>query len=297
MNRSVNKLYQEDLELFPDYEDYFLALKTLDNYDFKGLSLKEVYKTFYDYAKILPTRVTYYTSNNFNSLNFYRARVKIDVNKEDISLVQTFSNPPTAFCDFGRANLKYKSVFYCSDNPICSILETKPKEGDEGFLSVWKGNTKKSLKLGICLPPEFPHFNEWYKIANRVFFENQKKLLGKAKEKTRHIQLLYSFIADRFIKEEYPYPLTSMISNEMFFGDLWRDFIVYPSLINTNYCNIAIHPNTVINNLVFSKVIRFKVGKIKGNQIQYKLGQTGEIQNNQIIWRERTKKETDIFRV
>lgn len=295
---NINKITQDDLDLFPYIEDYLKELSILENHNFKGLSEREIYDVFYDFAKILPTNFGLMNNRKFNKHKFYRVRLKKGIGStEDISISQTFSFPPPSACSQnGRANLKNKSVFYCSNEPYAAILESKPEIGDEGYLSVWGGNSNKTIKVGICLPFDLPAENEWNIMAKDAANKLFKSLPLEAKNKYRHYIKLYEFIANRYILEDKPYYLTSMISNEMLYGELWRDFIIYPSVMaKTNYCNMAFHPNSVIENLKFEKILQFKVHNISSDNIEIMLGKVGYIFNTKLNWREKTKNEINLF--
>lgn len=295
--KHINKIYEDDLKEFPDFKTYISNLTELENYSFKDLTNREIYDKYHDLAKILPSVYHMLNEKEFNEEYFYRARIGIDKSKEDISLKQTFSYPPTTFCNENqRANLKNKSVFYCSNNPNCAMLEVKPEIGSEGFLSVWKGNAKKPVKLGILLSYDLPSENEWNLMAKSTFQFLEKSLQNEVKDKILHFMALYKFIPDRFVKEEKPYYLTSMISNELLYNQ-WRDFIIYPSVASKTYmCNMAFHPNFVNENLEFVKVIKYKVNDIKNEQVKFNLGKVGYLQENHMVWRDATKEETALFK-
>lgn len=283
----MNKLTIDDLNLFPDFSTYSMNLEKLDKYDFSNLSNEEIYNIYYDFATILPFSYGIFKPAKFNQHKFYRARLNINNQKEDISLIQTYSYPPNYVCtEKGRANLNGKSVFYCSNNPNAAILECKPKIGDEGYLSIWKGNSTKSIKTGICLPWDLSEKNIWNLMAKDSFNHLMKTLPSESKNKFNHFIALYKFINHKFITEEKPYPLTSMISNEMLYGDLHRDFIIYPSVIaEALLCNMAFHPNSVNENLKFEKVIKFKVVNLKNNEIELVFGKVGQLENTKMIWK------------
>jgi hypothetical protein len=292
-----NKLNEKDLKLFPDYEKFVSDLDKIDKINF-NYTAEQIYNRFYDYAKIVPTNYGSFNPEKFNDFRFYRVRLNINREFEDISLIQTYSYPPPSVCnENGRANLKGKSVFYCSDNPHCSILESKPKIGDEGYLSFWKPESKRKIKFGICLPENLTNYNDWSLIANDIYDYQRKELKGEAKEKFEHLLILYKYIADKFVNEKKPYPITSMISNEYLYSDLWHDFIVYPSVVSkADYSNMAFHPNSVNDNLRFEKVLKFKVVDIINGQIKFNLGKVGFKENTKIVWRDITENESKIFR-
>ncbi|CAN0587582.1 unnamed protein product [Ectocarpus sp. 12 AP-2014] len=289
----------EDLELFPSLNEYKKELGILDNLDFTGKSESEIYNIFYDYAKLNPSRISWFNPENFNSHRFYRVRLNIDKKTEDISLSQTYSYPPPKFCfENGRANLKGKSVFYYPNRPDAARLECRPKIGDEGFLSVWKGIAKRKIKIGNLLPPDLPIENDWNEMAVKSFEVFQDKMSLKAKGLDKHFVMFQRFVASKFITEKSPYSLTSTLSWELLYGQMWRDLIIYPSVASDiRLCNMAFHPNSVNENLEFEKLIKFKVVGFEGNEPLFQLGtNVGFIENTRMIWKKRTKDETKLFR-
>ena len=131
MSEENSKIYDEDLHLFPGLEAYKQGLKELPDLLWDSISQEDLYNKFYDAAVILPQMIVHQEAQNFNELKFFRVRLNINTDIEDLSLIQTYSYPPGFVCNSnGRANLKGYSVFYCSNNPTCALLESKPKIGD-----------------------------------------------------------------------------------------------------------------------------------------------------------------------
>lgn len=299
MNKKrIDKLYQSDLDSISDYKSYLNDLNILENYNFQNHIDRFIYDTFYDYAKILPLNYGIFNPEKFNKHTFYRVRLQRDIGKkEDLSLIQTYSYPPTSVLrNNGRANLKYKSVFYCSDKPLTSLIESKPKNGDEGFISVWKPKASRPVKIGICLPRNLSSENDWHLMA-KDYFDNY--INDFPKEQLNHFIKLFDFIANRFVTEKDPYYLTSMISNEHLYNnepDLWRDFIIYPSVLSkTLYCNMAFHPNSINDTLNFEKALKFKVIDIKRKLI--KIEKVGYFEKTKMLWRKQTKEENELFNI
>lgn len=287
----------DDLLLFPDFDKYLSELNLLENYEFVDKSIEDIYNIYYDFAKLTPNGFGIFNKRKFNRHIFYRVRYDINSETEDLSLIQTYSYPPPDKSRTnGRANLKGKSVFYCSNKPFCSIREAKPKIGSEGYLSIWKGNTNRKIKFGICLSSKLSKNNDWSKLATDIYRHNIKNLPKEAKDKFEHILELYNFVAKLYSKEKEPYSLTSMISNELLHADIWNDFIIYPSVeTNEEYCNIAFHPNSVNENLKFEKVIRFRIENIEDKKISFRLGKVGYMEKTKMIWKEKTKEEIQLF--
>lgn len=290
--------HEQIFTLFPEYEKFIDGLETLNNYDFSNSNREEIYDKFFDYAYSLPTNFEYLSPENFNNRKFYRVRLNIDRKKEDLSLIQTYSYPPTSFCtNNGRANLSGKSIFYCSNELLPSMLESKPKIEDEGFLSIWKGNTTRKIKVGHYLPTNLPIGNSWSQMAYKTLQDLRKNLPKELKSKLIHLEALNNFISKKFVTEKEPYFLTSMLSWELFYGQFWTDLMIYSSVVTNNkFCNIAIHPNAVNENLQLEKVIIFKVVEFKnGIPIVELRSEFGELIDSRIEWKNLTEKEIELF--
>lgn len=279
---------------FPDYENYKADLIALDNLDFTNFSPEEIYNKYFDLAKTIPLCYKVFNKNEFNKNVFYRARINIDEAKEDISLISTFSFPPPIFCSTnGRANLIKKSVFYCSDNPISAIKECKPNDGDEGFLGVWKTHASRDVKSCIFLPSELTEQNKWSTIAKKSFKSFCNSVAFKKLSIEKQLTALHHFVNFKFTNEPSPYNLTSMISDDALYGEHSHDFLIYSSVFIEKYCNMAFHPNSVLENLKLEKVIRFKIKDIQTGHLS--LGNVGHIINSKIVWKQLTSDEKKMF--
>jgi hypothetical protein len=134
-------------------------------------------------------------------------------------------------------------------------------------------------------------------MAMESFQDWQKHLPENLKPKMKHIEALNNFLSKKFVEENFPYHLTSMLGWELFYGQLWTDLIVYSSVVsNSKFCNIAIHPNSVNENLMFEKVIIFRVIDIKNNIpiLQFRT-EVGHLNNSKMEWRELSEQETSLF--
>ena len=290
-------ILESDLAEFPNLDMYKENLKLLKDYNFNGATPWEISEKYYHYATIFPQAFITQNPDRFNQHSFYRVRLNIDTNTEDINLIQTHSYPLPCFCgQNGRANLKGKSVFYCSNKPGAALFECKPKKGDEGFLSIWKPVAKRPIKFGVLLPTDLRQDNPWYELAISTFSTINDYLRAHAKDKFQHFVELYRFIAERFIEEKEPYHLTSWLSHELIYGEKWKDLILYPSVATDKlYCNMAFHPNTVHTQLRLEKVIRFIVRDVDGGRFLYSPGQVGEPKDTNIIWRPSRPEEKDFM--
>ncbi len=272
-------------------------LKELKEIDLKKADKKQIGETLFSYLPVIPSLIAKYSKDKFNSFKFYRVRLNIDGKKghEDLNLIRTYSYPLPQFCKSnGRANLKFKSIFYSSNSALTAIIESKPKVVDIGYLSLWEGCTDREMKAGILLPRNLNIQNEWYLLAQDIHAHANEHFNKVVIEKSSFFHEALSFISQLFLDEKEPYPLTSWISNELIYGTAWRDFITYPSYVNKAFTsNIALHPNVADKYLKFVKVIRFKVLEINKNKFSVSTGYVGENIQNNMRWRNATKEELD----
>lgn len=269
-------------------------MKKLSEMDLSNKNTEEIYNIIYDHVKILPACFGVFNSTKFNNISFYRCRIKNNIGKiENKDLIQTHSFPPSNVCkENGRANLKNHSVFYCSNDPRAAILESKPKIGDEVYLSEWKGVTNRNVKFNLCLPTELPENNIWNIVANDKSQYIQSKIRTFTKDKFQHYSRLLNFISDSFVYEEKPYPLTSMISHIFLNDELINDFIIYPSVVsNSEYCNMAFHPNSVLENLKFENVYKLRISDLYKDKVKFDFGVVGSLNNSRMIWKRTTPEQ------
>ncbi len=275
-----------DLPKYPDLASYIKGLNELITIDLTKYSYEEIGRIFYERAILFQQTFGINAVEKFNTRKFYRVRMNIG-EEEDVNLIRTHSYPLAKFCKLnGRANLKGKSVFYCSNIAMTSIIESKPSEGQIGYLSEWQANSNRDVKYGICLPRNLRSENEFDFMAHDIHEFIDKNSVIEAGEKAEHFRFFHRFVAERFVDETEPYSLTSWIANEMLYGEQWRDFILYPSVAHQHQaCNMAFHPNSADTLLRFNKVVKFRVVKYDGKILEFSDVSVGQLENAIIRWR------------
>ena len=278
---------ETDFSQYKTLEDFKMRLDELKGMQFSNCNLSEIKELLFDYLSIIPSQIGYFDPANFNTFPFYRARLNIESAKEDLNLISTYSYPPPVFCNSnGRANIKNKSVFYCSNFALAAVFETRPKIGDIGYLSKWKGNANRKMKAGIFLRQNLRKENEWSELADDIHKSTMEFYSTTSSKKSDFLFEAINFIADLYLNEKPNYPLTSCIANEMIYGEKWKDFIVYPSNINeAKSSNYAFHPNSVDRYLSFEKVFVFRVLSRVGDIFTLVTLRVGEIINTNMVWR------------
>lgn len=286
---------EDDFSEYTNIESLTAKLQELRNFDFSNKSPKEISEILNNYLDLMPAVSSLYDPEKFNKFQFYRVRLNVDPEIEDLNLIQTYSYPLPQFCKVnGRANLKNTSVFYCSNHAMTALIESKPKVGQIGYLSFWEGCTTQTMKAGILLPKDIKKENVWRQLTDDLYFHVEKDIKEELNKKAVFYIEKLRFIADLFLTELYPYHITSLVAWEFLYGKSRKDFLVYPSSVNDSYSsNMAIHPNVVDNFMKFKKVIRFKVLAVNGQTYSISTGRVGELFNNNIEWRDATKEELD----
>lgn len=295
MTNTNEIISDKDFFEYSNIEAFKAKLEELRNIDLTTADPKQVEETIFSYLTVIPSLSGKYSPDKFNHFKFYRVRLNIAEGDEDLRLVRTYSYPSPQFCkENGRANLKSKSVFYSTNSALTAIIESKPKVGDIGYLSIWNGCTDREMKSGVLLPRNLNAENEWYILAKDIYAFADKHFDKVAIEKSNFFHEALDFISSLFLSEKTPYSITSWISDELIYGTAWKDFIIYPSFANKAFTsNFAIHPNVVDKYLRFVKVIRFKVLKMSNDTFSLSTGRVGEIIQNNIEWRTATKEELD----
>jgi hypothetical protein len=289
-------LISSDLENLPSLPEFKKLLSLLNTLPLQGASFEQIQDVCFKLFPFFPRMITNLHFEEANEKPFYRVRLNIDPKKEDLNLIRTYSYPSVNFCTVnGRANRVGKTVFYCSNNAFAAIYESKPKVGDIGYLSIWQNKIPRPLSTALYLPKKFANPNEWQSVANKAYAFAENYYEENGRDKAEHFKYLNKFIADLFITEKFPYPLSSYIAHVALYGENAKDIILYPSVASHSYqCNFAIHPNIVDCYLVFNKVIRFKILEIDSIQ-NLKLGtgneNIGEMTNNNFIWRDSSAEE------
>ena len=133
--------------------------------------------------------------------------------------------------------------------------------------------------------------NKWNEVRKDIHPLIDDHLNKNYKDKKQHYVVLINYLFERFLFEKFPYPLSSWLSDNYLYSENWIDLLLYPSAAGGRKdCNMAIHPNTVDDNIKFQKVIKFRVLDVKKEQIAYRPISVGQLDKQNLKWR---KPETD----
>lgn len=277
----------------PDIETYRTNLLKLKSLDLSTYSLEEIHDTVHRHTVFIPNYICPIPSKEFCDYKLYRARFKVDPEKENVYISSTFSYPNNIFCSQnGRANLKRRNVFYCSDSPVAAILESKPLRGDNGCVSIWKPAIDRDVACSVFLSEGLREANKWHQEAKELHSYLKSITPKFKKEKTEHLNLLNEFISSLYIEEKPPYSISSWLANSLLYSQRGIDMLLYPSSItNSFFTNIAIHPNFADTYLRLERVFQFSILNITEKKIEYGIGLVGHPGNMNIDWRQPTELE------
>lgn len=291
--------FYTELSKFSSLEDLKDSLKKLIQIDKSGLSQAEIKNLIFNHAIILPNHYSPLSKEIINKLTVFRVRAEktIDLTKEDLSLIRTYSYPNSSICqNNGRANIKYKTVFYCSDNQITALAESNLEVGDIAYLGVWKNYSDREVNYATYISTDIPEKNVWYSKGIDIYKQSVDYAKKYTKDKFEHLAYLQKFFSDIFLIERKPYSLSSWIANNLLYEYNMVDFIVYPSFATKHYsCNLAIHPNYVENNLKLDCVFKMLITGKTEESMNFSLQKSGKLMGTAINWKVPTQDEIDRY--
>jgi hypothetical protein len=283
------------IKSIPSPEEFRTDLQDLFSKSDALKDLPSIRAAYFEKAKILPNTVAQLSPEDINLLTAFRVRAKIQT-EEDLSLIRTFSYPSTDACRYnGRANIKNHPVFYCADNPITAIMESKLALGDTAFISVWRVRFTGSVQYAGYLPVNLPAKNPWFNTATIQFDKIKNHIQSIQSGKDEQLKILFEFLFQIFVTETEPYSLTSWLSHRMLYN-FGIQFIVYPSFQTKSWqCNMAFHPNVVDLFFSFHRVFEFKMSRIDEDGGKFTISKMGRMKSTGIIWTEAPEDEVQHF--
>jgi len=271
---------------FPDLEKFLENLEFLRQTDFSKMTYEKIHAEYFKNVISHHSMGEDFDDKNIPNLTLYRVRPERTISAdENLELVQTYSYPPAKNCENNRANIKGYPVFYCADDMTAAIKESRLSINEIGYVSIWKLRLRRKLSFSTYMPENLPLENTWSASAKYYHSLFLIYLNTIPKEFREHKKAHQKFLVEKFLFENAPYSLTSMICHTDLYkiGDV--DFVVYPSAQTLqNYCNYAFHPNVASNNLIIDRVIRFKVISYENGQPEVVFGEVGNRKNDRINW-------------
>lgn len=301
----VNEPMTEDYSNFPSLNEAVEAIERLGKKVwpvFKEDSkieefLKEIDEILYSEFDIYLNVIQPMKTKNFR-LPIFRVR-ELDA-FDDIGMIREHSYPPANLVRFGRCNFPKRPVFYCSNNPLISLLEVirEGKYSNKKYcLSVWEivGNSEDMIFqnfLQTDLHPENP-FNILKKGTNENLDKSFEEKLPK--DKKAGTQVYLKFLQNSFINDEN-YTLSASLAYKALFAphNMRTDILLYPS-VQARYkgVNMAINTNFVDQNMIAKRFYIIEVTDYNPELDSFEItfSRYGDISKNVILWRDVTPED------
>jgi len=190
--------------------------------------------------------------------------------------------------NYGRANLKYQSVFYASINTPTPILETNPQEGDLVTISKWIV-IDDSIPLLVCPIIDYPNEKDFQLLIEfeSVLKQQTRELQEMIIQDSQYLSKCFSKYVEKGKDLNYIFSanIADIIFNEYNYGGI--EAIIYPSVQDsTKSNNIALKPDVLESKYRIYEIDECVV-EVKNNNSIYlrKIKQTNKMSNQgDIIW-------------
>lgn len=251
----------------PDFDALNSFFKPYSEY--KRIPEKDELKEIWHNLSFLPRFIHYLENVDFD---YFRARPADDV-KQDITLLSTFSHPPTEKTSQDRANIKGHPVLYTSLNENTSLIESKCK--DYFYLGVWNLEENSGIKLNSFLFTKLDNENPMKIISDDLYKKMNEMFKGLSINQLNDIKKLYTLFSELFIRNNKI--ITSLIGYKILYQnefekEIQPDAIVYPSIqVDKKGCNFAFHPDFVKNNLRLNYIFFGKINSFNDQNFDINL--------------------------
>lgn len=279
------------------------VLKSIENFNKETLKKPTDFTQINDYLKYLDQIFMQHFKGIHNMMQIvkpklfpfkmFRVREFEPIKNKD--LFNEYSYPPATFVEDGRCNFKNHPVFYCSTNPITSLIEVvrNTEYTSKKFcISTWSLiDNDEDLIIESFLQSNLHPLNAFQEMANNCI-----KNIDKAfEQKINNDQKLgviefYKFLDSKFI-EDKDYAVSAFLAHRRLYANhnYRSDIIIYPSVqTESKSVNFAIQPNFVDNCM---KLERFYIVELDHydkttNKFVLTFSQYGKIEKNVILWRD-----------
>ena len=200
------------------------------------------------------------------------------IHKNNITPVENhFSYPPSDFCKvLGRANYPNYPVFYAGESGSVICDEVEIIEDELFHLGIFRTKESVSLNCVLFLHDELNDMNGW----KNVLTESKKYVRDQvSSEKFGSVWSKIQEASNIFRLDRSKYDLTATIAYEWIYNK-GMDAIIYPSVRNDNFCNFALNPKFVDDNLELYKVLLCK----RKNDDNLAFLKKGMYIDNEMVW-------------
>jgi hypothetical protein len=288
-----------DIEKFPSHKEAIKSIERLKRLELPKFNksenvedfVKKVESLIQTEFEFLPNIFKFIEHKNFG-LPFYRVRELNSFSNKD--LFSEHSYPPINLVGFGRCNFPKFPVFYCSDNPMISLMEVVREnkfEGKKYCISKWElEKSDEKLAFQTFIQTDLHPENNFNVLKNGEKEQLKKPIDERIDlDKQAGIVELTKYLQNIFINDN-SYELSASLAHRTLYAkhNFATDILIYPSK-QSEYkgINMAIHPNFVDNNL---KIQRFYIVELKNidksiGKFDITFSEYATIEKNVIMWK------------
>jgi hypothetical protein len=299
-----------DIEKFPTHKKTIKSIERLKKLEWPKLKKSDNINDFVEKVQdliqtefeFLPNIFKFIEHKNFG-LPIYRVR---ELNSfTNINLFSEHSYPPINLVGFGRCNFPNFPVFYCSDNPMISLLEVVRENNYKGkkyCISKWElKNPEEKLAFQTFIQTDLHPDNNFNFLKNEENEQLKEPLDERIDlDKQAGIVELTKYLQSIFINDN-TYELSASLAHRTLYAkhNYATDVLIYPSKQSAyKGINMAIHPNFVDNNLIIK---RFYIVELKNidksiGKFDITFSEYATIEKNVIMWK-KLKPEDEKYKV
>ncbi|MEQ8624617.1 MAG: hypothetical protein RJQ00_07185 [Vicingaceae bacterium] len=285
---------------FPTYNHVIQGIKNLEHviwpvvsdFDENTSYIKAVEKILTKEFNILPNFIQRAPCTDFK-LPIFRVRELSSFTNSNLFVEHSY--PPIGLSDFGRCNLPKSPVFYCSNNPLISLMEVvrdNNYKSKKYCISKWEVLQSEEeyvfqtfLQKKLREDYSYDMFRKSVEERVNEPFENELN-----EDRKKGLLELLKYLHSSFI-DDNSYAISSFLAHRSMYApyNYSTDILMYPS-IQTQFrgVNMAIHPNFVDNNM---KIKRFYVAELENYDsvngiFKVSISRYGIIDKSVILWKD-----------
>lgn len=300
----MNQKYTE----FPTYREAIKSIEKLngitwpkfEEFDNFNKYNEAVEKIIFHEFKVIPDSLRLLNTEDFN-LSIFRVREVSEIN--NIDLITEHSYPPVGFTRHGRCNFPKNPVFYCSNDPMTSLMEViRDSDYRKRTFCISKWELLPSDEK-ICFQNFLftkLHEKNGFSSMNQADITQMDKAFDYKLNPDRKAGLLelMKFLHDSFINDK-SYSLSAFLAYRSLYArhELRTDILMYPSVqTQAKGVNLAIQPNFVDTRMVAKRFYFVEIQNYDPDKGNYSINfkRYGVVKKNVIIWRQ-TRNDDELF--
>ncbi|MBK7805988.1 MAG: hypothetical protein IPJ51_06785 [Saprospiraceae bacterium] len=174
-------------------------------------------------------------------------------------MASVYNYPPSNILNLnGRANIKFRPVFYCALDGETAFWESDPKIDDVIYLSSWSIESSFDIFSTFILPMSVNQDNKLLPLIRKHREWQIEQINNGSKHKLDELLFINDMVSEWLKNEIKPYPKSSWIAYNYLYAYYGISFLFYPSASTKSKSTcLAIHPNFVDNSMKLERIYIF----------------------------------------